>query len=360
MKFLIKSENEYKKPASYLNKFGCVRISRYLEIHAGGDVSICCHSWLPEFCGNILTDSVEDIIKNHNRLQMIADMDQGQFTNCNDHCPFISAMLNDKKETVNYIVPLPSLPRYKKTHPVVINFSYDLSCNLQCPSCRSSLILNQVGENAQLVSIHAGVEKLVDYILAQGETVILTITGSGDAFASPTYWNYLKTLATNKPTDKLKIKLMTNGILMTEERWNDIEPLWGNIIHVGVSIDAFTSETYAKVRVNGSKSKLDKNLQVLNEMIKNKCFKNLSGWQSNFTVQQNNYKELKEYVNWQLSYDHLSNMYFNLLAQWGHLNDIMFETLALGPKDILQLKDILSDDVFNNKKVMLGNLNSFR
>lgn len=360
MKFILKSESEYEKPESYLKDFGCFRISRYLEIHTTGDVSICCHSWLPEFCGNILTDTIEDILNNSNRLSMIKDMDNGEFTNCNDHCPFISAMLSDKQESVNFIVPLSKLPSNKKNRPMVINFSYDRSCNLQCPSCRDSLILYKVGENEQLVNIHVGVEKLVDYLLSQDETVVLNITGSGDAFASPTYWQYLKTLSTKNPGNNLKIKLMTNGILMTGDRWNEIQPLWDNIIHISVSIDAFTKETYSKIRVNGSKTVLDKNLKVLNELIKNKSFKNLMGWQTNYTVQKDNYRELKEYVNWQLSHDQLTTIFFNYIVQWGHLSNYSFDRLNLNQEDKLLMKEILSDDIFNNKKVMLGNLNSFR
>ena len=358
--FLIKSEKDYNKPASYLKDFGCVRISRYLEIHASGSISICCHTWLPEDCGNILTDSILDIINNTKRLQMISDMDKGEFSNCNDHCPFISALLSDKKEAVNFIVPLTSLSSYKKTFPLVINFSYDTSCNLQCPSCRNKLILHKVGENEQIVKIHAKVETLIDYLLEQGENLILNITGSGDAFASPTYWQYLKTLSTKNPGDNLKIKLMTNGILMTAERWNQIQPLWDNIMHIGVSIDAFHSETYSKIRVNGSKNTLDNNLEVLNEMIKNKSFKNLTGWQTNFTVQKDNYKELKEYVNWQLSYDQISTIFFNYIDQWSHLDDIMYDRLNIDSVDKILLKEILSDEIFNNEKVMLGNINSFK
>jgi len=360
MKFLIKSEKDYDKPASYLKDFGCVRISRYLEIHNSGSISICCHTWLPEYCGNILTDSITDIINNTKRLQLIEDMDNGEFSKCNDHCPFISSMLSDKKEAINFIVPLTSLPVHKKLSPLVINFSYDNSCNLQCPSCRNTLILHKIGENEKLVKIHEKVEKLVEYLLEQGENLILNITGSGDAFASPTYWQYLKTLSNKKLGDNLKIKLMTNGILMTAERWNQIQPLWNNITHIGVSIDAFHNETYSKIRVNGSKNTLDKNLEILNEMIENKSFKNLKGWQTNFTVQKDNYKELKEYVNWQLSYDQLSVIFFNYVAQWGHLDDVTYNRLNIDSGDKLLLKDILSDTIFNNKKIMLGNLNSFK
>jgi MoaA/NifB/PqqE/SkfB family radical SAM enzyme len=105
---------------------------------------------------------------------------------------------------------------------------------------------------------------------------------------------------------------------------------------------------------------LDKNLKILNELIKNNSFERLSGWQTNFTVQKGNYKELVDYVKWQLTHDQLSTIFFNCIAQWGHLTDNSFDRLNINQEDKLLLKEILSDNIFNNKKVMLGNLHSFR
>lgn len=360
MKFVLNTESHYKRPESYLKDFGCSSISRYLEIHSTGDISICCYSWLPEYCGNIITDSIDDILNNANRLSMIKDMDNGKFTNCNDHCPFINSILTDNKNTGNFIVPLGMLPQDKKNKPLVISFSYDKSCNLQCPTCRDSLILHKVGDNQLLVDIHSGVEKLVDYLLAQGENIVLNITGSGDAFASPTYWNYLKTLSSKSFRKNLSIKLMTNGILMTSNKWDEIKNIRDNITHINVSIDAFTPDVYSKIRINGSKTTLDKNLKVLNELIRNKNFKNLKSWQTNFTVQKNNYTEMIDYTRWQLSYDQLSTVFFNYVAKWGHMNDTLYDQLTLNETDKVLLKKILSDTIFDNKKIMLGNLNSFK
>lgn len=360
MNFLMKSENEYARTQEYLKNFGCYKISKHLEIHHNGDITICCFSWLPKFCGNIITDSIEDIINNSERLAMISDMSEGKFTNCNDYCPFISQMLNDKVMPGNTIVPLQLLDFYKNSNSIIIHFCYDLSCNLQCPSCRNNLILHKLGENKQIDNINDKVEKLVDYLLEQGEKVSINITGSGDAFASPTYWNYLKTLSTKNLNENLTIKLMTNGILMTESRWNQIKPLWNNITHITVSIDAFSNETYSKIRINGSKDKLDENLKFLNEMIISNSFKNFIGWSTSFTVQKSNYKEIKDYINWQLSYEKLTGIYFNSIRQWGHLDNIMYDRLNLNTEDKILLKEILKDDIFKNKKVYLGDINSFR
>ena len=206
-------------------------------------------------------------------------------------------------------------------------------------------------------NIHAGVVKLVDYFIERDQPIILNITGSGDAFASPTYWKFLKELSLKNLNHNIKLKLMTNGILMTAEKWEEIKPLWGNIVHIGVSIDAVYETTYNIVRKNGSKTKLDANLTVLDNMVKNNKFKNLSGWQTNFTVQKQNYKEIKEYVEWQLTYSTLSVIFFNLIAQWGHLPNNLFANMNLNSDDQANLRTTLADPIFSNNKIQLGNLN---
>jgi MoaA/NifB/PqqE/SkfB family radical SAM enzyme len=357
MHYVIKSADQYIVPESKLASYGCYRISKYIEIHPSGDISVCCFSWLPKMFGNVLTDTPEEILTNFNRVSLINDMDKGKFTECNDHCPFINSILNGKR-TPGYIVPLPMLQHEKARQPIVINFSYDQSCNLQCPSCRNELILFQLDENALITRVHNRVKELIDYLLSRGEKLTLNITGSGDAFASPTYWNYIKNLEPNK---NLSLKLLTNGILMTDARLNDITHLWDNISHINISIDAATNETYSVVRKNGSLDKVKRNLESLNELIKKGSFKQLKQFQTNFTVQRNNYKEIVDFAKWQLEYSHLTSVYFNLVVQWGHLSDYMFHTgFEMPESEKKELQDLLQDPIFNSPRIILGNLHSIK
>jgi MoaA/NifB/PqqE/SkfB family radical SAM enzyme len=284
-------------------------------------------------------------------------MDKGKFTECNDHCPFINSILNGKL-TPGYIVPLDTLQHEKARQPIVINFSYDQSCNLQCPSCRNELILFQLNENDLITRVHNRVRELIEYLLIQGEKLMLNITGSGDAFASPTYWNYIKSL---KPNKNISLKLLTNGILMTNTRLNDINHLWDNISHINISIDAATNETYSVVRKNGSLDKVKGNLESLNELIKKGSFKQLKQFQTNFTVQRNNYKEIVDFAKWQIEYSHLTSIYFNLVVQWGHLSDSMFHTnFEMPESEKKELRDLLQDPIFNSPRIILGNLHSIK
>lgn len=356
MHFLLKDKSLYPVDESMLNSYGCYSISKYFEIHENGDISLCCFSWLPKFFGNILTDSPKQILQNAERFKVLYDMDNGSFTECTDHCPYINAFLSGNHDTTSHIVPLTQLRHEKKRRSIIVNFSYDRSCNLQCPSCRPNLILFKTGQNQKLDTLHQSAIEFVNYLIEQGNEVVIKITGSGDAFASPTYWQYLKNL-TAKET--LKLSLHTNGLLMTKDRILELQPIWKNIQQLNISIDAASSETYNIVRKNGSFEKLKENLNDLDQLLSTNEYS--FHWLTNFTVQKSNYKEILNFLVWQLSYANVKNVYFSLVEQWGHISDEEYiNTYMLDEHELKELHEILQDPMFNDKRVMLGNLSMVR
>lgn len=357
MHYRLRQPEEYVHPEGILQNYGCVQISNYFEIHPNGDISICCFSWLPKFFGNILVDTPEKIFSNPERLNLIQDMSQGKYTECTDHCPFISSLLSGKTYPNNYIVPLDQL---KNSRPIVINFSYDQSCNLQCPSCRNELILYKLGENDKLNRIHNGVKNFINYLVSSGNQIILKITGSGDAFGSPTYWNFLKELAESS-NDSISLRLHTNGTLMDKDRLYRIKPLWKNIQQINISVDAATDSTYQVVRQNGSLEKVKANLATLDWLISSGYFPNMQSFMTNYTVQKRNYREIKEFLEWQLQYSNLNTVYFSLMQQWGHISSDKFSSeFELSDDEKQELGNIISDFIFDDERVILGNLYSLR
>jgi MoaA/NifB/PqqE/SkfB family radical SAM enzyme len=316
--------------------------------------------------GNFLTDSVDDVINNLNRRRIQDDMRAGEFTFCNDQCPQLNTLLSGGTNFWD-IIPIRDLDDKLQHETMNVGFSYDLSCNLQCPSCRNQLIvwrpddINDV--NGQRIrQIHVKVKDLVKRLVLEHPLVNLNITGSGDAFASPLYWDYLVELASEPVPPNLRITLKTNGVMMTEENWNAIKPLWPIISYIEVSVDAATEDTYKIVRKNGNFKKLQKNLEVLDKLIFNKCFPNLTNWQTNFIVQRDNYFELKPFVEWQLQFDSKPLIWTNLIAQWYHMDDVSFNKMAIwkdGHVSRDEFLKILQDPIFKHPQIKLGNLNSF-
>jgi pyruvate-formate lyase-activating enzyme len=362
--YLIKPKLTYRDADKKLSGKGCYYPFVYFGILAGGDIFACCPTWVPKKLGNILSDTVDEVLNNPDRVIMQNNMRKSIFDDCNDYCPQLSSLLTDVKNQYWSIVPLEQLENYVQTVPYQIVFSYDPSCNLQCPSCRNELIYfdpsdleDQRGQ--QILKIHNRAKELVNKLLYENKKVIIDITGSGDAFASPLYWNYLLELANNPIPENLKLTIRTNGVLMTKEKWDKLRPLWPIIHRVEVSVDAVNEDTYKIVRKNGNFIKLKKNLEHFDELVFNGAFPNLVDWITSFVVQKDNYKELKEYVNWQLTFKSQQKICFLLIAQWQHLSDKQYKTMAVWHEDhkcYAELIEILKDPIFHLRRVWLRNM----
>ena len=381
MNFVLNPPESYNYTVDVLSGTGCILPFKQLFVHESGNIGLCCPTWLRETCGNIFTDSPQEILENVNRKRLLNDMSQGKYTSCNDLCPLLNSSLTDGKikdsplngriltspvrgsRFESHIQPLDKLKDAVASSEYQITFGYDRSCNLQCPSCRKGLILHQPSEVSdpkieKMLKIHENTKSLINLLISRGEAVTLAITGSGDPFASPLYWGYIKELSDMDLPDNFRIRLITNGVLMTQNAWNEIEPLWKHISSISISVDAATVETYKIVRYPGSFINLKRNLTVLDDMVFEKKFANLEGWRTIIVVQSANYKELADFARWQLTYKTLSTISTVIIQQWGHLSDEEIKNML--KIDLDELRVILSDPIFNDPRVLLGNLSSFK
>ena len=349
-----------------LSIVGCTVPFKTIEIHSNGEITLCCYTWLPELCGNILSDSPQQILDNARRQDILAGMRQGRFDRCTDHCPRISQFLMQGSNPD--IVPTEQLAAAVHKAFYHIYLTYDKSCNLQCPSCRKNLIVHKLNDTdnptvVRLLAIHHKVKQLIQMLLYQGHAVQLNITGSGDPFASPLYWNYLTELAAQPQDPRLTLALCTNGVLMTAAHWQRIRSLWPHIASINVSIDAATEQTYKVVRKNGNFAQLKHNLDHLDSMIAGGHLPNLHTWTNNFIVQRDNFRELTQFIEWQLTYEHLNVIWTNLIAQWSHITDEEYRDMAIWQQanpHRAELVDMLKNPVFDDPRIYLGNMSTLR
>ena len=358
----IKSSGKLFSTKHVLSNRACKVPFTHIEIHTFGQVSACCHTWLPVWVGNLLDETPDEIINNVERKRIQDNMREGNFSDCNNQCPQLNSILSGG---YNYwdIVDIGNLNKELEKTPIHIGFSYDPSCNLQCPSCRTELLVwdpeDPQDENGQRIKkIHNKVKGIIEILLGQGKMVSLNITGSGDAFASPLYWNYLVELSGQELSKNLTINLKTNGVMMTLENLKKIEKLWPIIRYIEISVDAATEETYKIVRKNGNFKRLKKNLVDFDNLVSQGCFPFLR-WQTNFVVQKDNFKELKEFMEWQLTFNSKPTIWTNLLAQWYHMDDETFNKMAVWKEehpDRKVLINILQDPIFRHNQIKLGNM----
>ena len=322
------------------------------EIIGSKDVFTCCAAWMPAALGNATDD--QDSWQSARAAEIRRSILDGDFGYCSRvNCPRIAgrelpprddAKADDLRRKIEQSQPLPN--------PRRVLLSYDESCNLSCPSCRSSLILADREKTAAL-------DKFFDHHVStvlRGASEI-KVTGSGDPFGSRHFRNVLKKI-TAQTADSARLQLQTNGVLFDQQAWNDLG-LSGHVRSVWVSIDAAKEETYAKLRRNGDFKRLMENLKMLGELRARNAF---AEFRLDFVVQNDNFEEMEDFVALARSVQ-ADGVHFLLLRNWGTYQPTEFRTLEVTRRDHpnhAQLRKMLDRPCFADPFVDLGNLAPFR
>lgn len=321
-----------------------------------GDAYLCCPSWMPTVTGNLQDDTVDQVWNGPEAQALRRSVLDGSFSHCiRDRCPYLQTISGPVSRVEDVTDPelraaiegqLAVLPY----GPRELNCSYDNSCNLSCPTCRTRKIIER-REEEQILRIQA---RLEDEALP--DTEFLYITGSGDAFASPSFNRWLRTMDVSRTPRLETIHLHTNAQLWTPEMWAKIPPPTRRLIRSAeISIDAATASTYAINRRGGTFDTLLRNLAFVRDLRTERALVFLK---ISFVVQANNFREMPDFV--QLGLEHAVDVvYFGKLVNWGTFGQQAFAERAVHLPDHPEhadLLDVLQHPLLHHPRVTLGNL----
>jgi MoaA/NifB/PqqE/SkfB family radical SAM enzyme len=89
----------------------------------------------------------------------------------------------------------------------------------------------------------------------------------------------------------LEIELLTNGLLLTPETWEEVKH--NRFVTIRVSVDATTQATYEKIRKGGDWPTLLRNLRFLGAL---RRAGSIPAFEINMTVMRDNYLEVFDFV----------------------------------------------------------------
>ena len=333
----------------------CSRPFEAVETRVNGDVNTCCKGWMPAPIGNIHKATAEEIWNSPAAQEVRRSVLDGDFRYCSRvFCPKITTRSLPRRAEVRN-------PEYKeiiRRHqtrlergPRRVLLSHDRSCNLSCPSCRTTLIVAKKREQMRL-------SRLVDDVLLPmlKDARSVKITGSGDPFGSNHFRHLLQRLD-QREFPWLKLEIQTNGQLMDEVAWRELK-LEGRVERVLVSIDAAKEATYKIVRRGGTLRRLLRNLLFLRRLrIEGK----IGFLQLDFVVQGLNYREIPAAVDLarRLKADRI---YFQLLRNWGTFTSAEFDRHNIANPahpEFSEFLTVLRDPRLKGADVDLGNMKPF-
>lgn len=295
----------HERPGQELAGKICPMLWNTVHVLPGGNVHQCCSVWLRTPVGNVFQAPLEEIWQSDPAAAVRRSATDGDYRFCGKmSCPHIQRALFDETSAQQGFWQAEEPPAAPA--PTRFNLSYDLTCNLSCPSCRSQPIAAKGEELDRIEKVTNNVIEL----LKQGER--LEVTGSGDPFSSK---SFRRLLATVNPQDfpKLRITIMTNGLLMKRREWVRFEHLHGMIDAVNVSVDAATPETYRVLRRGGELEDLLPNLEFIGEL---RASGAISHYRLCFVAQQLNFREMPAFhaLARRVGAD---QVHFQMLHDWG-------------------------------------------
>ena len=309
-----------------LNDYVCAVPFTSLEI-MDKQRHLCCSSWLlnplPE------NSSVKDAWFSKEANDVRDSMLDGSFRHCSKtQCPVLNQLIT--KGPVGKINPIyrkDTLPlnlrnkveSYKNDilYPSIVQFSFDRSCNLKCPSCRVSII---TASSEKIKEVELTIQEIEDTFGKYIETIY--ITGSGDPFISVGFRNFMHNLDDSKWPKLKNIHLHTNATKWNPKLWEYIKNAHKYIRSCEISIDAATKDTYEnKTRIGGNWDELMENLQFISTLPKLKRIK------TSFVVQQSNYSEMKDFYDMMIKiFKHKAEVFFGKINNWGTFTNEVFLT----------------------------------
>ena len=230
--------------------------------------------------------------------------------------------------------------------------SFDSRCNLRCISCRKDHVRYTEEDKLR-------VEQLLDIVRSNLSHINnLGLCGNGDPFASPSIRDFLFSLDSSKYPN-LAITLLTNGQLFNEQAWESMIKIRRSVRSVQVSVDAAAKASYESIRLGGSYDTLMKNLSFISGLRR----KDLIGeFIISFVANSRNFMEMADFVKLGLDLG-CDIIYFSGMMNWGVLSKEEYGDLAIHlPDNILhgKFRELLKNKIFDDPKVMMGNLSRFR
>ncbi len=275
-------------------RYVCTQPFDRIEVDVWKSVYTCCPDYLrPElYLGKTFDSTLEEMWNSDEAKKLRYSVSKGRFEYCKRRiCP----MYRQPEAYPNVMLPREEWKRKDKDWrectvdklPSKIRLFCDGSCNLQCPSCRDSKLVNSAEENAKISQM---LESFIRPALK--DCTWLSALASGEFFASKPTLDFFKTLS-KAEYPNLKLDILTNGILFTPNNWDKLQNLKGMVDNVSVSIDAAEKETYEKLRLGGKWDVLCNNMEFISSL---KASGEISHLKMNFVVQPDNFLQARDFI----------------------------------------------------------------
>lgn len=323
-----------------------------------GSTHLCCASWLGTSIGDLAQGDWRDTWNSPNAQAIRESIHDGSYRYCNKiTCPRINdGSLDDpeelKRDHPEFVAILDDQQTVMARGPDTVNLAYDQTCNLSCPSCRVGKIASDRATRERFDELQT---RSIKPVLRDAKLVV--VTGSGDPFASKNFRTLMQEIGPDDYPD-LKVRVMTNGMLLNPREWARFPHLHGRTEKLRVSLDAATGPTHERLRRGARWDVMLENLEFFGRLAREH---QVESFELTFVVQRDNYREMGDFVD--LAHRVGADVaFFASITNWGTFSDADFAEASVGnpthPEHAAFLA-AMRDPRLRDPMVVLGDLTAF-
>ncbi len=250
------------------------------------------------------------MLKSNLALNIRKSIIDGSYTFCNEK--LCGVIANNSLNTIDTVPPniealFDDPAKFEMPHH--ISFQGDATCNLSCPSCRTTIIKTPKEQQAEQLQIGQLVSSNL-FSEPSDNKIKLETSGTGEVFASEMIMSFINHIDLAK-FPKFELDIGTNG-LMCEKNWHRLGDKHKAISKITVSIDASQADTYEKLRRGGKWPKILESMRFLQEQKHKYNF----ALHTRLIVQQQNYTQMKSFYDLCQTWD-VNTVEYSRVTNWG-------------------------------------------
>lgn len=164
---------------------------------------------------------------------------------------------NPNRKFVSYIQDFAGNKNYLFSYPLSVTWNLTSACNLRCVHC----LYKEIGYNNENDLTNEQALALADELINDFGITYIIFTG-GEIFLRKDIIDIIRRFKENN----IGIRLLTNGALLNDEQINEISELFNPYTDsMNISLDAFTDETFIKIRGKDLLKKITGNIKKLTD-----------------------------------------------------------------------------------------------
>ncbi len=162
-------------------------------------------------------------------------------------------------------------------------------CNIACKMCREV-----PGENT--ISKEQSEKNWNELYRNLSHLKVVHLGGTGEPLIQDESLHFLFNVTKESASNLECVYLITNGLYLTEDIWNQFSPYVKDKLELQISVDAATEGVYRSVRRGGDFKRLLRNLEFLKD-------RTLRSFTLSMCVQKDNFRDMREFINFSRRYN---------------------------------------------------------